>query len=168
MTFYSFYGQPSCTPGRAAIMTGRIPNRSGMTTVAFQGQGGGLPHAEWTIASVLKTAGYQTFFSGKWHLGEDDYALPNAQGFDIMKYCGLYHLNAYTYADPTWFPDMDPDLRAMFAKITKGAMSGNAGEKPHEEFKINGQYVNTPEKGWVGIRSSIDMWRRRPLTTSIA
>src|SRR5271170_5447067 len=151
MTFFSFYGQPSCTPGRAAIMTGRIPNRSGMTTVSFQGQGGGLPHAEWTIASVLKTAGYQTFFAGKWHLGEADYALPNAQGFDVMKYCGLYHLNAYTYADPTWFPDMDPDLRAMFAKVTKGAMSGNAGETPHEEFKINGQYVNTPEKGWVGI-----------------
>jgi arylsulfatase A-like enzyme len=151
MSFFSFYGQPSCTPGRAAIMTGRIPNRSGMTTVSFQGQGGGLPHAEWTIASVLKTAGYQTFFAGKWHLGEADYSLPNAQGFDVMKYCGLYHLNAYTYADPTWFPDMDPDLRAMFAKVTKGAMSGNAGETPHEEFKINGQYVNTPEKGWVGI-----------------
>ena len=151
MTFYSFYGQPSCTPGRAAIMTGRIPNRSGMTTVSFQGQGGGLPHAEWTIASVLKTGGYQTFFAGKWHLGEADYALPNAQGFDVMKYCGLYHLNAYTYADPTWFPDMDPQLRAMFAKVTKGAMSGNAGETPHEDFKINGQYVNTPEKGWVGI-----------------
>ena len=42
MTFFSFYGQPSCTPGRAAMQTGRIPNRSGMTTVAFQGQGGGL------------------------------------------------------------------------------------------------------------------------------
>src|SRR5450631_3203933 len=52
MTFYSFYGQPSCTPGRAAVQTGRIPNRSGMTTVAFQGQGGGLPAAEWTVASV--------------------------------------------------------------------------------------------------------------------
>jgi arylsulfatase A-like enzyme len=151
MTFFSFYGQPSCTPGRAAVMTGRIPNRSGMTTVAFQGQGGGLPHAEWTIGSVMKTAGYQTFFAGKWHLGEADYALPNAQGFDIMKYCGLYHLNAYTYADPTWFPDMDPELRAMFAKVTKGSMSGNAGETPHEDFKINGQYVNTPEKGVVGI-----------------
>ena len=151
MTFYTFYGQPSCTPGRAAIITGRIPNRSGMTTVAFQGQGGGLPHAEWTIASVLKTAGYQTFFAGKWHLGEADYALPNAQGFDIMKYVGLYHLNAYTYADPTWFPDMDPALREMFAKITKGALSGNAGEAPHEDFKINGQYVDTPEKGVVGI-----------------
>src|SRR5690349_19547527 len=58
MTFTNFYGQPSCTPGRAAIQTGRIPNRSGMTTVAFQGQGGGLPHAEWTLGSVLKTAGY--------------------------------------------------------------------------------------------------------------
>jgi arylsulfatase A-like enzyme len=101
MQFLSFYAQPSCTPGRAAMQTGRIPNRSGMTTVAFQGQGGGLPAAEWTLASVLKTAGYKTFFTGKWHLGEDNYALPNAQGYDEMKYCGLYHLNAYTYADPT-------------------------------------------------------------------
>ena len=108
MTFFSFYAQPSCTPGRAAMQTGRIPNRSGMTTVAFQGQGGGLPAAEWTLASVLKQGGYKTYFTGKWHLGEDDYALPNAQGYDVMKYAGLYHLNAYTYADPTWFPDMDP------------------------------------------------------------
>ncbi len=145
-TLFSFYAQPSCTPGRAAMQTGRIPNRSGMTTVAFQGQGGGLPAAEWTLASVLKTAGYNTFFTGKWHLGEADYALPNAQGYDEMKYAGLYHLNAYTYADPTWFPDMSPDLRAMFQKVTIGALSGKAGEKPKEDFKINGQYVNEPGK----------------------
>ena len=87
MTFFSFYAQPSCTPGRAAMQTGRIPNRSGMTTVAFQGQGGGLPAAEWTLASVLKQGGYQTYFTGKWHLGEADYALPTAQGYDEMKYC---------------------------------------------------------------------------------
>lgn len=151
MTFFSFYAQPSSTPGRAAMQTGRIPNRSGMTTVAFQGQGGGLPKAEWTLGSVLKKGGYNTYFTGKWHLGEADYALPNAQGYDEMKYVGLYHLNAYTYADPTWFPDMDPKLRKMFQKVTKGSLSGKAGEKVHEDFKINGQYVNTPEKGVVGI-----------------
>ncbi|MGH2341671.1 arylsulfatase [Segnochrobactraceae bacterium EtOH-i3] len=151
MTFTSFYGQPSCTPGRAAIQTGRIPNRSGMTTVAFQGQGGGLPHAEWTLASVLKQGGYKTYFTGKWHLGEADYSLPNAQGYDVMKYAFLYHLNAYTYADPKWFPAMSPELREMFQKVTKGALSGNAGEVPKQDFSVNGEYVNTPEKGVVGI-----------------
>lgn len=151
MTFFSFYAQPSCTPGRAAMVTGRIPNRSGMTTVAFQGEGGGLPKAEWTLASVLKTAGYGTYFTGKWHLGEADYALPNAHGYDKMKHCFLYHCNAYTYGDPTWFPDMDPELRETFDKITKGSMSGNAGEAAKEDWKVNGQYVNTPDKGVVGI-----------------
>jgi arylsulfatase len=155
MTFFSFYAQPSCTPGRAAIQTGRIPNRSGMTTVAFQGEGGGLPAAEWTLGSVLKEAGYHTYFSGKWHLGEADYALPNAQGYDEMQYAFLYHLNAYTYGDPTWFPDMDPETRAMFNRVTKGAMSGSAGEPPVEVFKVNGQYVDTPvvdgKEGVVGI-----------------
>ena len=57
----------------------------------------------------------------------------------------LYHLNAYTYADPTWFPDMDPELRAMFARVTKGALSGNAGEAAKEDCKVNGEYVDTPE-----------------------
>ena len=151
MMFTSFYAQPSCTPGRAAMQTGRIPNRSGMTTVAFQGQGGGLPEAEWTLGSVLKQAGYRTYFTGKWHLGEADYALPNAQGYDEMKYAFLYHLNAYTYPDPNWFPDMPEELRQMYAKVTKGALSGKAGEKPTEDFKVSGEYVDTPEKGVVGI-----------------
>lgn len=151
MVFTNFYGQPSCTPGRAAIQTGRIPNRSGMTTVAFQGQGGGLPKAEWTLASVLKQGGYKTYFTGKWHLGEADYALPNAQGYDVMKYAFLYHLNAYTYGDPKWFPAMSPELRHMFQTVTKGALSGDAGQPAKEEFKVNGEYVNTPDKGMVGI-----------------
>jgi arylsulfatase len=155
MTLFSFYAQPSCTPGRAAMQTGRIPNRSGMTTVAFQGQGGGLPKAEWTLASVLKKADYQTYFTGKWHLGEDDFALPNAHGYDEMKYVGLYHLNAYTYGDPTWFPDMDPKLRAFFKKVTKGSLSGKAGEKATEDFMINGQYVDEPDKSTAEYPSGV-------------
>src|SRR5262245_29886139 len=68
-----------------------------------------------------------------------------------MEHAFLYHCNAYTYGDPTWFPDMDPKLREMFWNVTKGSMSGNAGEKAHEDFKVNGQYVDTPEKGVIGI-----------------
>ena len=63
-----------------------------------------------------------------------------------MKYVGLYHLNAYTYGDPTWFPDMEPELREFFNKVTKGSLSGKAGQKPVEDFKINGQYVDEPGK----------------------
>lgn len=151
MFFTNFYAQPSSTPGRAAIQTGRFPNRSGMTTVSFQGQGGGLPAAEWTLGSVLKTGGYKTYFTGKWHLGESDYALPNAHGYDEMKNAFLYHLNAYTYADPKWAPTMDEATREMFAKVTKGSLSGNAGETATEDFKVNGEYVDTPDKGVVGI-----------------
>ena len=133
MQFWSFYGQPSCTPGRAAAQTGRIPNRSGMTTVAFQGQGGGLPHAEWTLASVLKKfAGYNTVFIGKWHLGEAKHALPINQGYDEMHNVTLYHLNAYTYASEKWNPTMSPETLKMFQRVTKGVLKGKANEDGSE------------------------------------
>lgn len=141
MQFWSFYGQPSCTPGRAAMITGRIPNRSGMTTVAFQGQGGGLPAPEWTLASVLKQANYKTYFSGKWHLGEADYAMPIAHGFDKMQNVVLYHLNAYTYALPSWNPEMSPEMLAFFQKATKGVLEGEAGGKAREVAKVTDENI---------------------------
>jgi arylsulfatase len=95
--------------------------------------------------------GLPDFFAGKWHLGEDENTLPINHGYDEMKYCGLYHLNVFTYTDEEWFPDMDTKVRDMYLKVTQGMLSGKAGEKPKEEFKVNGQYVNTPEKGLVGI-----------------
>jgi arylsulfatase A-like enzyme len=132
MMFTDFYGQPSCTPGRAAMITGRYPNRSGMTTVAMPGQGGGLPAGEWTLASVLKKANYNTYFVGKWHLGEADYSLPIAHGFDKMENVLLYHLNAMTYGLPDWFPQMSPEQKKFFRDSTKGFMEGEAGGKARE------------------------------------
>ena len=93
-----------------------------MTTVAFPGQGGGLPKEEWTLASVLKKGGYSTFFAGKWHLGEADNAMPIAHGFDVMRNVTLYHLNAYTYADPKWNPEMSPEIRAKWAEEYEGGL----------------------------------------------
>ncbi len=141
MQFWSFYGQPSCTPGRAAMQTGRIPNRSGMTTVAFQGQGGGLPAAEYTLADILKNAGYKTYFSGKWHLGEADYAMPIAHGYDKMQNVVLYHLNAYTYAFPSWNPDMGPEISKFFQKVTTGILEGEAGGKAREISKVTEENI---------------------------
>jgi arylsulfatase A-like enzyme len=174
MMFTSFYGQPSCTPSRAAMQTGRIPNRSGMTTVAFQGQGGGLPAAEWTLASILKTAGYSTYFTGKWHLGEDDYALPIAHGYDTMEHVFLYALNGYTYADPNWFPDMPQDMRDMYNKVTKGSLSGEAGGEAKEDWKVDARTTIRPTRESSGFpsststsssrQSSISRRPRRPAT----
>ena len=67
---------------------------------------------------------------------------------------------------------MDPELRAMFQRVTKGALSGNAGQPAREEFKINGQYVDTPvingRKAWSAFRSSTAMSKRRRSTISTA
>jgi len=144
MQFWDFYGQPSCTPGRAAMQTGRLPNRSGMTTVAAPGQGGGLPKGEVTVADVLKNAGYSTFFTGKWHLGEADYAMPTAHGYDEMKSVYLYHLNAYTYADSKWNPDWPVDIQKV---KPLGELQGKAGENAQEVRKITSEDIPTLDQG---------------------
>jgi len=65
-------GEPSCTPSRVAIMTGRHPVRTGLTTVLWPGQVDGLSPEEVTIAEVLSAKGYHTAMWGKWHMGHSD------------------------------------------------------------------------------------------------
>jgi arylsulfatase len=72
MRFWSAYAEPSCTPSRIAINTGRHPVRTGLLTVLWPGQTDGLSGKEVTIAEVLSKAGYHTAMWGKWHLGEED------------------------------------------------------------------------------------------------
>ena len=74
--------EPSCTPSRAAAMTGRHAVRSGMYNVAFPYEYGGIGDDEVTMAEVLSEAGYATAFYGKAHLGDVESSYLHTQGFD--------------------------------------------------------------------------------------
>jgi len=68
--FTSWYGQASCTAGRASFITGRIPIRTAMSVVIVPGDENYLRKETPTIAEFFKRNGYSTYFSGKWHLGD--------------------------------------------------------------------------------------------------
>ena len=82
ISFTRMYTEPSCTPTRAAILTGRHPIRSGMFQVIFPIHGIGLPDEEVTIAEILSQAGYSTAFFGKAHQGDIEESYLHNQGFD--------------------------------------------------------------------------------------
>ena len=97
MRFTDFYVAATvCTPSRAALMTGRLPIRSGMAgslnhRVLMGRSTGGLPDEEITMAQALKTNGYATACIGKWHLGHEPQFLPTKRGFDY--FFGLRYSN---------------------------------------------------------------------------
>ena len=91
--FNTWYGQQSCTAGRAAFITGQSPIRTGLTKVGVPGADVGLRAEDPTIAEYLKSYGYATGQFGKNHLGDKDEFLQTMHGFDEF-YGNLYHLNA--------------------------------------------------------------------------
>ena len=100
MMFTDYYAEASCTAGRANFITGELPIRTGLTTVGQAGADVGLPAQAVTLATVLKSLGYETGQFGKNHLGDLNKFLPCVHGFD--EYFGyLYHLDAMS--DPYWF-----------------------------------------------------------------
>lgn len=90
--FTDHYSAPTCTPGRAMMITGQLPIRTGLTTVGMAGSPVGLSQLDPTLAVVLKPLGYNTGQFGKNHLGDRNEHLPTVNGFDEF-YGNLYHLN---------------------------------------------------------------------------
>ena len=110
--FTDWYGQQSCTAGRAAFITGQSPIRTGLTKVGLPGSDIGLRPEDPTIAEMLKPLGYVTGQFGKNHLGDRDEFLPTVHGFDEF-FGNLYHLNAEQEPENPDYPK-DPEFKKRF------------------------------------------------------
>ena len=130
--FTNWYGQASCTAGRASFITGRIPIRSALSIVVAPGDENRLRKETPTIAEFFQKNGYSTYFSGKWHLGDKPDSYPTAHGFDEMKHFAAYYAGVYAYDDTDknfhpWFPSYNPDFKKMFDDVVKSWRVGRYG-----------------------------------------
>jgi arylsulfatase A-like enzyme len=112
VAFTDYYGQQSCTAGRAAFITGQNPLRTGLTKVGMPGSNVGLQKEDPTIAELLKPLGYATGQFGKNHLGDKDEFLPTMHGFDEF-FGNLYHLNAEEEPEDPDYPK-DPEFKKHY------------------------------------------------------
>jgi len=110
--FTDWYGQQSCTAGRAAFITGQSPIRTGLTKVGLPGSTLGLQPEYPTIAEMLKPQGYVCGQFGKNHLGDRNEFLPTVHGFDEF-FGNLYHLNAEQEPECPDYPK-DPEFKKKF------------------------------------------------------
>jgi arylsulfatase len=123
--FTDWYGQQSCTAGRAAFITGQSPIRTGLTKVGLPGADLGLRPEDPTFAELLKPLGYMTGQYGKNHLGDRDEFLPTQHGFDEF-FGNLYHLNAEEEPENPDYPK-NPEFKEGFGP--RGVLSSKAGRK---------------------------------------
>jgi arylsulfatase len=123
--FTDFYGQQSCTAGRAAFITGQSPIRTGLTKVGLPGAKLGLSFDDPTVAEFLKNFGYATGQFGKNHLGDRNEHLPTVHGFDEF-FGNLYHLNAEEEPEHADYPK-DPNFRKKYGP--RGVLKCKATDK---------------------------------------
>lgn len=127
-SFTDYYGQQSCTAGRAAFISGSNPLRSGMTKVGLPGASEGWQKTDVTMATVLKSQGYATGQFGKNHQGDRDEHLPTMHGFDEFQ-GNLYHLNAEEEPENEDYPKA-PEFRKKFGPrgVIKATADGKGGQ----------------------------------------
>ncbi len=140
--FTCWYGQASCTAGRASFITGRCPIRSALSIVVAPGDENSLRKETPTIAEFFQKNGYSTYFSGKWHLGDKPEAYPIAHGFDEMKNFAAYYAGVYSYDNTTkffhpWFPSyrstISPGVRQRRESGRMGRCGGTACQECRQD-----------------------------------
>jgi len=137
--FTDWYGQQSCTAGRAAFITGQSPFRTGLLKVGLPGAKEGLMKEDPTIAELLKPQGYLTGQFGKNHLGDRDEHLPSNHGFN--EFLGnLYHLNAEEEPENPDYPK-NPEFRKKFGP--RGVIHSWAGGKIEDTGPLTKKRMET-------------------------
>lgn len=148
MRFTQFYVAANvCTPSRAALLTGRLPIRTGMTGtkkgVLFPNSAGGLPESEVTLAEMLKSRQYATACIGKWHLGHKQEFMPNNQGFDY--FFGIPYSNDMIPENSRKYPplpllrnkdtiEVNPDQHTLTKRYTEEVVNFIASNKDNPFF----------------------------------
>src|SRR5204863_3382461 len=143
MLFMEYYGEQSCTAGRAAFITGQHPFRTGLLTVGLPGAKIGLQKEDPTIAELLKPLGYTTGQFGKNHLGDRDEFLPTAHGFDEF-YGNLYHLNAEEEPEDADYPK-DPEFKKRFGPrgVLHSWADGKGGQRIEDTGPLTKKRMET-------------------------
>lgn len=137
--FTDWYGQQSCTAGRAAFVTGQSPIRTGLTKVGLPGAPEGIKSEDPTIATVLKAQGYMTGQFGKNHLGDRDDMLPTNHGFDEF-FGNLYHLNAEEEPEHMDYPQ-NTEFKKKFGP--RGVIHSFAGGKIEDTGPLTKKRMET-------------------------
>lgn len=140
--FVTYYGQQSCTAGRAAFITGQSPFRTGLTKVGLPGATVGLQKEDPTTADFLKSLGYATAQFGKNHLGDRDNFLPTAHGFDEF-FGNLYHLNAEEEPENPDYPK-DPEFKKKFGP--RGVLKATADGKIEDTGPLTKKRMETVDE----------------------
>ena len=140
--FTDWYGQQSCTAGRAAFITGQAPIRTGLTKVGLPGAKEGMPEEDPTIAALLKNHGYMTGQFGKNHLGDRDEHLPTNHGFDEF-FGNLYHLNAEDEPENVDYPK-DPEFKKKFGP--RGVIKSFADGRVEDTGPLNMKRMETVDE----------------------
>ena len=159
--FTDWYGQQSCTAGRAAFVTGQSPIRTGLTKVGLPGAPEGMQKEDPTIATLLKAQGYVTGQFGKNHLGDRDEMLPTAHGFDEF-FGNLYHLNAEEEPENPDYPK-NPEFKKKFGP--RGVIHSFADGTHHGHRSAHAQAHGDDRRGSHGQGARLHGARREGQTS---